>query len=84
MIRRRTLLLAGAVCAPPGRLALAMPSVGTALPPTLRWIGPNVADLVGAEARLQEIGRTLRQISGLTVSSGKPCAACSRCALKPS
>ncbi len=33
MIRRRTLLLAGAVCAPPGRLALAMPSVGTALPP---------------------------------------------------
>ena len=36
--------------------------VGTALPPTLRWIGPNVADLVGAEARLQEIGRTLRQM----------------------
>lgn len=36
--------------------------VGNALPPTLRWIGPNVADLDGAEARLQEIGRTLRQM----------------------
>lgn len=36
--------------------------VGSTLPPTLRWIGPAVTDLVGAEARLQEIGRTLRQM----------------------
>lgn len=36
--------------------------VGNALPPTLRWIGPNVADLDGAETRLKEINQTLRQM----------------------
>lgn len=36
--------------------------VGTALPPTLRWIGPNVADLDGAESRLKDINSTLKQM----------------------
>lgn len=36
--------------------------VGTALPPTLRWIGPDVNNLDGAETRLKEINQTLRQM----------------------
>lgn len=36
--------------------------VGNALPPTLRWIGPNVADLDGAESRLKDINSTLKQM----------------------
>lgn len=36
--------------------------VGTTLPPTLRWIGPDVNNLDGAETRLKDINSTLKQM----------------------